>query len=500
MRDQLRSFIRRLVPRGDVLEQTIMSGAWGGLLNVFSRGLQLGMLVLLANLLKPADFGLLGIGLLVLSGLRNFTTMGLDEAVIQREEDDVNRYLNTVWGLELLRGSLLAAVLLALAPVIGSVFGEPRAPDVVRVLAASPLLMALRNPAVVYFRKRLDFHREFAYQMSGSVSRFVVSVGWALVSPTVWALVFGLLASEAIKSVFSFVAHEYRPRPALDRERAAELIGYGKWLTGNSILYFLYSEGDDAVVGWLLTSTMLGFYQTAYRLSNAPATEISQVIGKVMFPAFSTLQDDPAALRMAYYRVLQTSMFVACPLAFGIVAVAEVFVPTFMGEEWLPMITAMQLLAVYGLLRSLGKTMSPLWKAIGRPDYVTKLSLLRVTLIAVLIVPVTNAYGIEGVAGLIVGIFVFPMIPLDTYLIIESIDGSYRRFVRELAYPMVASVLMYGAVTAVREELALGAGVLEFVLLVVVGIVSYVAVVVALAFKFEWGIEDNIREIVDTVG
>ncbi|MFB6151438.1 MAG: lipopolysaccharide biosynthesis protein [Haloarculaceae archaeon] len=500
MIDRLKAFVGRLVPSGSLVEQTIKSGALMGSMNAISRALELLMIVILASLLDPADFGLLGIALLVLSGLRSFSTLGLDSAVIQQKEENVDPYLNTVWGLELIRGAVLAGLLLLLAPVIGSVFSEPRAPDVVRVLALSPALIAIRNPGIVYFKKKMDFHMEFLYQMSGSVVRFAVSVGWALVSPTVWALVFGLIASEFVKSVFSFVGHGYRPWPALNRERAAELINYGKWITGNSILFFLYGEGDDAIVGWLLSATALGFYQTAYRLSNAPATEISQVIGNVMFPAFSTLQDDVAALREAYYRVLQVTMFIACPIAFGIAAIADPFVMTFMGPEWEPMIPAMQILAAYGLLRSLGKTMGPLWKAIGRPDYVTKLSLVRVTLIALFVIPATTTYGIVGTAALIVGVYAFPMMPLDTYLIINSIEGSYRRFVKEVTYPLVASAAMFAAVVTVDAQSPLGTGVPEFLLLVGVGVVVYSALVGLLAFQFEWGIEKNIQEVVSTVG
>ena len=499
MRDKLKALLDRLLPTGSVLEQTVMSGAWMGAMNVAARALQLLMVVILANLLDPADFGLLGIALLVLSGLNKFSKLGLNAAVIQNKEENVDEYMDTMWLLQLARGAILASVMITLAPLIASVFNEPQATNIVRALALSPVLVAIRNPAVVYFQKNMNFHMEFLYQISGSLTRFVVSICWAIVSPTVWALVGGLLASRFIRLVFSYLAHDFRPWPRLNRGHARELIDYGKWITGNSILFFLYSEGDDAVVGWLLSSTALGFYQTAYRLSNAPATEVTQVISSVMFPAFSTLQEDIAAMREAYYRVLQISMLIACPAAFGIAAVAKVFILTFMGEEWAPMVTVMQILAAYGLMRALGKTMGPLWKAIGRPDYVTKLSALRVALIAILIVPATTAYGIEGTALLIVGVYIFPILPIDTYLILRSIEGSYRRFASEIAYPLAASAAMFGAVVYVDRWAPFGPSVVEFALLVTVGAAVYVAMVGLFAFGSGWNVEENLRSIVDAV-
>lgn len=499
MKDKLKSLVKRFLPTGSIVEQTVLSGAWMGAMNFAGRGLQLLMVVILANLLDPADFGLLGIALLVLSGLNKFSKLGLNAAVIQDKEENVDHYMNTMWLLQIGRGALIAGVMVAAAPLIASVFNEPRAVLIVRVLALAPLFQAIRNPGVVYFQKNMNFHMEFLYQMSGSVGRFVVSLGWALVSPTVWALVAGLLSARFIRLVFSYIGHDYRPWPEFNIERAKELIDFGKWITGNSILYFLYSEGDDAIVGWLLTSTALGFYQTAYRLSNAPATEITQVIASVMFPAFSSLQEDVAALREAYYRMLQMTMLIACPMAFGIAAVANVFVLAFMGESWAPMVTVMQLLAAYGLMRSLGKTMGPLWKAIGRPDYVTKLSALRVTLIAIFIIPVTSRFGIEGTAFLISAVYLCPMLPIDTYLIVQSIEGSYRRFVKEVGYPLIASAAMFLAVVRVDQLLPLEPGPIEFAILVVVGAVVYTALVGVFALNFEWNIEENLRSVVDAV-
>jgi PST family polysaccharide transporter/lipopolysaccharide exporter len=130
---------------------------------------------------------------------------------------------------------------------------------------------------------------------------------------------------------------------------------------------------------------------------------------------------------------------------------------------------------------------------------VAKLSALRVALIAILIVPATNAYGIEGTALLITGVYVFPMFPLDAYVVINSIEGSYRRFFTEIAYPLVASVIMFGAVVTVHQASPLGTGVLEFALLVVVGAAVYTAVVGLFAFQLDWGIEKNMKSLLGAV-
>jgi len=120
-----------------------------------------------------------------------------------------------------------------------------------------------------------------------------------------------------------------------------------------------------------------------------------------------------------------------------------------------------------------------------------------VAILAVLIVPVTARFGIEGTAGLITVVYIFPLLPLDAYLLVRTIGGSYRRLVREVAYPLVASVSMYAVTVAVDRQVAVASGVLEFGLLVFVGIAVYAALTTLFALQFNWGIEENVRSLLD---
>jgi PST family polysaccharide transporter/lipopolysaccharide exporter len=269
-------------------------------------------------------------------------------------------------------------------------------------------------------------------------------------------------------------------------------------MTGSSILFFLNTQGDDAFVGWFLTPAALGFYQYGYRLSNAPATEITQIISRVMFPAFSKLQEDIDQLRQVYLKTLRMTAFVSFPASFGIAAVAPAFVQAFLGPDWTEMILAMQILAGYGLLRSIGKTFGPVWKAVGRPDIITKLSALRLVLIALLIYPLTARYGIAGTALTVTLIYVFPMMPIDIYIIKRTIDASYRELLFEFVYPFLASIMMFTGVWFVHLNLDI-MPILDFVILTLTGIVLYAASVIMLELQFDWGIRQNINTLVSNV-
>ncbi|MDT3435467.1 lipopolysaccharide biosynthesis protein [Haloarcula sp. 1CSR25-25] len=492
---QLLLALKRFVPTGDIAERATKSAVWLGVMNVIERGLQLVTMLVLARLLNPRAFGIFGISLLTVTAIKRFTDIGINAALIQHSDKNVDKYLNTTWILEVARGGAIAGVLALAAPLFATFFGEPRATGPLRVIALTPLFLGLRNPGIVYFKKNLEFHKEFVYRLSGSFTLPVVGIGIAFVSPTAWALVVGFVAADLVRLVASFIIHDYRPHLEFDIEFAKELIDYGKWITGSSIMSFLTTEGDDIVVGYLLPASSLAFYQLAYRFANAPATEISQTITNVAFPMYSKFQDDSEMLRESFFRTLQTTSLVAFPVSFGIVAVAPTFVLAFLGPDWLPMVWTLQILAVYGLLRAFGKLCGSIWKATGRPDYLTKLPPIRIILMGIFIFPAINTFGLEGAALVILGVSVFPMIPLNFYLIVDTIETTYRRLLYELAYPTIASGVMLGAVLAVRLNVPIASIYVEFFVLVGVGVMTYLCAVAVLSQAPGWDIVETIQFI-----
>jgi PST family polysaccharide transporter/lipopolysaccharide exporter len=456
------------------------------------------MLIVLARLLAPRDFGLVGIALLTLGATKRFTDIGLNAALIQQKEENVDSYLDTTWCLEIARGIFIFGVLFAMAPVIAQVFGEPSAQPVIRVLALAPVLYGLRNPGVVYFKKNLEFHKDFIYKTSGGVAQFVVGVTYALYSPTVWALVVASLSRPSIKLVLSYVLHEYRPWPSFDVDAARELIDFGKWITGASIINWLYAQGDDAFIGWYLSATALGFYQYAYRMADTPATEVSGVISQITFPAYSAIQEDIDELRRALLQSTRFTAFLAFPISFGIVLITPSFVRAILGADWTPMILTMQILAMYGLMHAITRNFGAVWKALGRPDMIFKLGALRVACIAIVIWPATALWGIEGTALTVTGIYLFPMLPLDVYLAARLVDGKSIQLYREYLYPFVAATVMFGTLWYVRMLLTVSP-LLELLILVPAGAVIYMTAAFLLERTFDWGVEQNIQMIVNGI-
>jgi PST family polysaccharide transporter/lipopolysaccharide exporter len=279
-----------------------------------------------------------------------------------------------------------------------------------------------------------------------------------------------------------------------------ELFDYGKWILGSGIIVFLINQGDDAFVGWFLGASALGFYQIAYRFSNAPATEVTHIISRVIFPTYSKIQSDSEKLREAFFTTVQLTTLISFPMAAGIIIVAPPFTRGFLGDQWIPAITVMQILALWGGLRSLGATTGPLFQAVGRPDYATKIQFGKLVIIAILIYPLTARYGFAGTALVIVGNSLFFSEPLASYVAIKTVGGSYQRFFKYLIYPLIGSCIMIVTIWMTRIIIDVHSDILEFFLLVPLGILVYLIVMLMIDEISEYHMKVILKKTVDNVG
>lgn len=390
----------------------------------------------------------MGIALLAMSTLETFSQTGFQAALIQKKEN-IESYLDAAWTVLILRGLLLFGILYFAAPFVASFFNTPEAKPIIQVIGFSVLFQAFTNIGVIYFQKELEFNKEFIYQFAGTLADFIVAISAVLILRNVWALVFGMLAGNAVRCIVSYLIHPYRPRLSRDLAKAKELFGFGKWVLGSSILIFLITQGDDILVGKLLGATTLGFYQLAYRISNMPATEITHVISRVTFPVYSKLQNDIPKLREAYLKVLQVTAFLSFPVAGLIFVLAPDFTKIFLGEKWMPMVPAMQILVFWGLIRSIGATTGPIIYTAGKPKVLTTYQLFQLITLIILIYPLTVSWGILG-TSLTVLLASIGANALAFYAAIKITNCGIYNFIRPVSFSLISSLLAIVAVFLLR--------------------------------------------------
>jgi PST family polysaccharide transporter/lipopolysaccharide exporter len=263
---------------------------------------------------------------------------------------------------------------------------------------------------------------------------------------------------------------------------------------GSGAILFLIKQGDDAFVGWFLGASALGFYQLAYRLSNAPATEVSNVLQRVLLPTYSKIQNDTRKLRESYFKMVKLTSLVSIPMAVGILVITPVFVRAFLGSEWLPMVPAMQALAFFGLIRSVGAIDGPLLMAIGRPDIATKMQFLHLAILAAFIYPATAGAGILG-TSVATTISILVPVMVKAYVTIDFIEGSYSHYLRVIVYPLAASGIMYSALLMVETVIDYMPPASRFALLLLSGVSIYAGLVLVMDYRFVYRVLPIFREV-----
>jgi O-antigen/teichoic acid export membrane protein len=423
-----------------VFEKTIHGGMWEGSIRTSTHAVSLLRTLVLARLLAPYDFGLMGIALLATSILETFSETGFEHALIQKK-GDIEEYLDTAWMVQVSRGLVLGLVLYATAPWIATFFASPEAVEIVHLVCLAVMVAGFRSIGLTLLTKEMRFKRRGLVSMSSAVANFVVSVTAAVALRNASAIAYGLLAGNTVATIVSYGVHPYRPSLRWNTKRARELLGFGRWIHGSTILVFLFREGDDIFLGKVLGTLSLGLYQMAYRVSNLPATQVTHLISKVMLPAYAEIQDRREQLRSAYLQALSITTAVATPLAFAVAYFAPDFTKIILGDKWLPMVPIVQILALFGLIRSIDSCVGPLVVASGRPDLETKLLFGKVLLLAVIIYPLTMSWGAPGTATAVT-LASLAFSPVFTLIAIRVLRCRPKELVSRQFGPLLAGVGM----------------------------------------------------------
>lgn len=369
---------------------------WKAFQVVGVKGIFLLRLVILARLLTPADYGLFAIAVGALALANSMTNLGVKEALVQRASPGAADY-HAGWSLGLARGLVLCGVLLAIAPVIAWLFAEPRAADLIRVIALVPLVDALASVRLADAIRNLRFRSIAFAELAKSAANTVVAVALAS-SLGVWALVAGQIAASLAFVLCTYLIAPYRPRLVVSAAGMKPLLVFGRWV----LLTGLIAEGGTlalrGIVSHQLGTAELGLYFLAASVALLPAALAAETIGSVAFPLYARIRNDAAGSERALRAVTVSMGVVIIPASLLIAALAPAAVDELFGSKWLGAVVPMQILAFVCIAGVLGEAFTPLFMATGRPELVTRVELAQTVCLIVLVAWLAGTTGLAGVA------------------------------------------------------------------------------------------------------
>jgi len=405
--------------------------------------------LILARLLVPRDFGLVGYALLVLGFLFVLKNMGMGTALIYRQDlsdDDAGE----IFVIALASALLFCAICWLLAPAAAGFFHDGRITLVTRVLGCTFVLNALGDMHNTQLQKRMRFGRRFVPGFLFSATKGSVSIWLALGGLGYWSLVWGQLAGDAISTLACWALYPWLPRLRIRWTSVRWLLGYGINVALLEIVGLVLLTSDNVIVGRTLGSAALGMYALAFIVPQMLTINLSGAVSQAVFPAFATVQGDRVALRHGYLAVLRYGTLILLPVGLGLCAVTPAFAHTFYKPVWWPMIPAAQAVALYATIFAVGWSASDIYLAIGRPDIQWKLDAVQALVLVPALLIGARLGGIAGV-GLAQVAMVVPYSVARFWLIHRVLGVGYAAIRASLRLPLIGGCLLFATCLAVAS-------------------------------------------------
>ncbi|VEP18394.1 Flippase [Hyella patelloides LEGE 07179] len=430
-------------------KNNVISGfKWSSISQIVRQGMQFLTLIILARLLSPSDFGVLGIALIITNFIAIFKDLGTS-AVIIHKKDISNSLKNTIFYFNCSFGLLATLVLFLIAPVISQIYTEQKLLLILRVLSCNFTISSFSTIHKALLEKELKFNQLAKVEIIATVISSTVSVVLALLGYGVWSLVYQILIITTITTVLLWCNTQWKPNFSFNLGELREVREYSLSLTGYTIFNFFIRNADDFLIGKVLGTQALGYYTLAYRLMLHPLVSISTVIARVMFPVLSKIQEDNARFRFAYLRVVGIIALITFPIIMTISIIAEPLILTFFGEEWKPVISLLLIFTPTAMIQSITTTVGIIYQAKGRTDL-----MLQWGIFAGILIIFSFVFGLRwGINGVAVAysftsffILFYPSIAIPFKLI----DLSIFRLIEILWRSFISSIFMSAIISKIE--------------------------------------------------
>ena len=459
-------------------DKTIAGVVWSGVQKWGARVLGSVVFFLLVRLLDPEDFGLIALAGVFIAFAEVILSQGFTQAIVQRESLEPEHPDSAFWTSVGLGATLTVGGVLV-APLLAHTFSEPALTPIVRWLSLGFMLNSLSSVQDALLQR--DFaYKSLAYrQLLGLIAGGGVGVTMAFLGYGVWSLVAQQLVTVLISTVMLWVLSDWRPSFRFSKRHFDDLFAFEVNELGSRILNFFTRRSDDLLIGYFLGPVALGFYTVAYRVLFIMTDLFTSSLSSVSFSLFSRLQSDKDAMRRNFLNATRLSSLFAFPAFIGLGVLAPEFVRGVLGEQWSASTLVLQILLVVGILQSVSLFNNVVMKAMGKPSWVLKFTLVAAVgnvvgfLIAV-------HYGIEAVAAAYV-IRAYLTAPLAIYLVGKLIDLNYGVYLRQYASPLIGSVIMVAAILLAKTFLPETSALLALVSCTVLGAGVYIGTIRLLA-------------------
>lgn len=398
-------------------KKTVSGLLWSFIDNFSKLGLTFVIGIILARLLTPREFGLIGMTTIFITVAQSLVDSGFTQALI-RKKDCTQADFSTVFYFNLLISLLLYAVLYFSAGAISRFFYEQQLQLIVQVIGLGIIINAFTIVQRARLTKAINFKLQTKISIIASIVSGFIGITMAYKGFGVWSLVCRTLLSFAITSILLWLWNKWIPSFTFSKNSFKELFSFGYKLIISGLIQTAYKNIYLLIIGKYFSAADLGFYTRAEQFKNLPAQNITGIIQRVSYPVLSEIQNDIPRLRKAYQKIIKSTMLITFVSMMILAAIAKPLVLALIGEKWLPSVIYLQLLSAVGLFYPLSAINLNMLNVQGKSDIFLRLEIIK----KILAIPVIGIGIFLGIQAMIWGMIFNSII---AYFLNSSYSGKY---------------------------------------------------------------------------
>ncbi len=419
--------------------KTIHALSWSFVEVVAQKTVQFVIGIVLARLLFPEQFGLIGMLTIFMAVAQSFLDSGFGAALIQKREITKTDTCS-IFYFNILVGLVAAGALCLVAPWIAAFYKQPILTPLMRALSLTIVINSFGMIHSIVLTRQINFKTLTKVSLIAGALSGIIGITLAALGYGVWSLVVQQVASALFSVICLWSFNPWRPEMIFSFNAMREMFGFGSRLLFSGLLNQIFDNIYFVVIGRLFSAADLGYFTRAKTMNDLPTLTLSGMVARVTFPVFSTIQDDPARMKRGLKKALTILVLVNFPMMIGLAFIARPLVLVMLTEKWIACVPYLQLLCVAGLLLPLHMMNLNILQALGRSDLFLRLEIIKKVMIAISIA-ITWRWGISA---MIYGIIINSIIGyyLNSYYTGVLISYPLSEQVTVLVPYLLVSVLM----------------------------------------------------------
>lgn len=429
------------------LKQKTISGLTWSFIDNFSKlGLTFVIGIILARLLSPREFGLIGMITIFMALSQSLVDSGFTQALIRKKYCTQADY-STVFYFNLLVGVVLYLILFFTAGAISRFFDEPQLYLIIRVVGLSIIVNAFTIVQRARLTKEINFKLQTKISVIATVGSGGIGIYMAFAGYGVWSLVFKMLSGYFFTSLLLWIWNKWKPSFIFNINSFKEMFSFGSKLLLSGLIDTIYRNIYLLVIGKFFSAAQLGYYTRADQFANLPSQNITGVIQRVSYPVLSSIQDDKIRLKAAYQKLIKSTMFISFVLMINLAAIAKPLVLILIGQKWEPSIIYLQLLCFVGMLYPLHAINLNMLNVQGRSDLFLRLEIIK----KILAIPIIFIGILLGIKEMILCMLLVSILSyfLNSYYSGKHINYSNTQQIRDILPSFIFALLVGSIVFAI---------------------------------------------------